>query len=294
MSYSRKIDGGSELSEPPPITKFFAYMELEKVFKGRLLKTDIRKSSPAEKTPGLQTYKYALLLCTDRGKKKLDGYKFPVYSTPFCPRNESEWIKRSSALNCNRTNGYTCLPNEKLTELLEFCYIEPWILIEEECTCTNDDPLECLGLRQLWRQSDEIRVLGDLPEEGIVVKLADDLCSEADVSKQLMDPELILQKHQTRNVNHESRERSKASHLKQSPNPSVEIGDMLYIYCDRNKSKCRNRYLVVSADGDYTESEEEDHIEVSHHQSSRPTKCPYYPDSIPPIPLEIMSPLSHN
>ncbi|XP_065928868.1 uncharacterized protein [Magallana gigas] len=63
--------------------------------------------------------------------KKLDGYKFPVYSTPFCPRNESEWNKRSSALNCNRTNGYTCLPNEKLTELLEFCYIEPWIWIEE-------------------------------------------------------------------------------------------------------------------------------------------------------------------
>nr|XP_034308633.1 uncharacterized protein LOC105325695 [Crassostrea gigas] len=63
--------------------------------------------------------------------KKLDGYKFPVYSTPFCPRNESEWNKRSSALNCNRTNGYTCLPNEKFTELLEFCYIGPWIWIEE-------------------------------------------------------------------------------------------------------------------------------------------------------------------
>nr|XP_034308631.1 uncharacterized protein LOC105324160 isoform X2 [Crassostrea gigas] len=63
--------------------------------------------------------------------KKLDGYKFPVYSTPFCPRNESEWNKRSSALNCNKTNGYTCLPNEKLTELLEFCYIVPWIWIEE-------------------------------------------------------------------------------------------------------------------------------------------------------------------
>lgn len=29
-------------------------------------------------------------------------------------------------------------------------------------------------------------MLVDLPEEGIVVKLADDLCSEADVSKQLM------------------------------------------------------------------------------------------------------------
>lgn len=66
----------------------------------------------------------------------------------------------------------------------------------------------------------------------------------------ISDPELILQKHQTRNVNHESSEISKASYLKQSPNPSVEVGDMLYIYCDRNKSKCINRYLVVSADGE--------------------------------------------
>uniref|UniRef100_A0A8W8MAI1 Uncharacterized protein n=1 Tax=Magallana gigas TaxID=29159 RepID=A0A8W8MAI1_MAGGI len=69
--------------------------------------------------------------------KKLDGYKFPVYSTPFCPRNESEWNKRSSALNCNRTNGYTCLPNEKFTELLEFCYIGPWIWIEEDPACIS-------------------------------------------------------------------------------------------------------------------------------------------------------------
>lgn len=64
-------------------------------------------------------------------QKRLDGYKFPVYSTPFCPRNESEWSKRSSFLNCNKTNGYTCLPNENFTELLEFCYNQPWILIEE-------------------------------------------------------------------------------------------------------------------------------------------------------------------
>lgn len=64
-------------------------------------------------------------------QKKLDVYKFPVYSTPFCPQNESEWGKRSSVLNCNETNGYTCLPNEKRTELLEFCYTQRLILIEE-------------------------------------------------------------------------------------------------------------------------------------------------------------------
>lgn len=64
-------------------------------------------------------------------QKKLDGYKSPVFTTPFCPRNESEWYERSSALNCNKTNGYTCLPNEELTELLEFCYTAPFIWIQE-------------------------------------------------------------------------------------------------------------------------------------------------------------------
>lgn len=64
-------------------------------------------------------------------QRKLDGYKFQVYSTSRCPRDESEWNNRSSVLNCNQTNGYTCLPNEKLTELLEFCHTAPFIWIQE-------------------------------------------------------------------------------------------------------------------------------------------------------------------
>lgn len=38
---------------------------------------------------------------------------------------------RSSALNCTKENGYTCLPNENFTELLEFCYTQSLLLIEE-------------------------------------------------------------------------------------------------------------------------------------------------------------------
>lgn len=63
--------------------------------------------------------------------KNLDGYKFPVYSTDFCPRNEAEWKERSNILKCTEQNGNTCLPNEHFTELLEFCYKDRWILIEE-------------------------------------------------------------------------------------------------------------------------------------------------------------------
>ncbi|XP_065925447.1 uncharacterized protein [Magallana gigas] len=64
----------------------------------------------------------------------LDGYEFPVYSTELCPRNQSEWNKRSSAINCTDNNGYMCIPNDDRTQLLEFCYIYPRILITKD-TC---------------------------------------------------------------------------------------------------------------------------------------------------------------
>lgn len=64
-------------------------------------------------------------------QRKLDGYEFPVYSTEYCPRNETEWKERSTAINCSDKNGYVCLPNDNITELLEFCYTIPFIWIEE-------------------------------------------------------------------------------------------------------------------------------------------------------------------
>lgn len=62
-------------------------------------------------------------------QKKLNGYAFPVYTTDMCPRDKTEWDKRSSAINCTKNNGYICIPNENRTALLEFCYIYPttWI-----------------------------------------------------------------------------------------------------------------------------------------------------------------------
>lgn len=63
--------------------------------------------------------------------EKLDGYEFPVYTTNVCPRNQTEWDERSSAINCNETNGYMCTPNQEFTVLLEFCYVLPFIWIQE-------------------------------------------------------------------------------------------------------------------------------------------------------------------
>lgn len=35
------------------------------------------------------------------------------------------------AINCTDKNGYVCLPNDNITELLEFRYFIPFIWIEE-------------------------------------------------------------------------------------------------------------------------------------------------------------------
>lgn len=55
-------------------------------------------------------------------KGPIDGYKFPVYTTPSCPQNETEWLERSFVLNCTNQNGYMCIPNDMITVLVEFCY----------------------------------------------------------------------------------------------------------------------------------------------------------------------------
>ncbi|XP_061193727.1 uncharacterized protein LOC133201958 [Saccostrea echinata] len=72
-----------------------------------------------------------VLICWVVRCGKLYGYSFPVYTTLSCPRNKSEWRNRSSDLNCTESNGYMCIPNENITELLEFCYRYPRIPIEK-------------------------------------------------------------------------------------------------------------------------------------------------------------------
>lgn len=64
-----------------------------------------------------------------------DGYDFPVYATTLCPKNKAEWLERSFVLHCTDQNGYMCLPNEMLTELVEFCYTKDVIAIPKGKKC---------------------------------------------------------------------------------------------------------------------------------------------------------------
>nr|XP_022337095.1 uncharacterized protein LOC111133218 isoform X7 [Crassostrea virginica] len=49
--------------------------------------------------------------------KETSGYKFPVYSRPYCPRNEKEWNRRKAKLNCSKgVCLYLSKENSKLND----------------------------------------------------------------------------------------------------------------------------------------------------------------------------------
>ena len=62
----------------------------------------------------------------------------------------------------------------------------------------------------------------------------------------IKDRDLILQQHKDRKINHPSSEKSKAFGKSYHPTPSLKVGDLVYLYSDRDKTKARPRYLVTS------------------------------------------------
>ena len=65
----------------------------------------------------------------------------------------------------------------------------------------------------------------------------------------LTDYDLIRQQHSLRNANHAPSQLSKSPSHTVSKALNIDFGDIVYRYCDRNKSRSRCRYLVVSVDG---------------------------------------------
>lgn len=65
----------------------------------------------------------------------------------------------------------------------------------------------------------------------------------------LVDQDLVAKQHAQRTTNHPHSEKSKAP-LGQPAEPQpIDVGDLVYIHTDRNKSYARDRYLVVSVEG---------------------------------------------
>ena len=67
----------------------------------------------------------------------------------------------------------------------------------------------------------------------------------------ISDRENLLRQHTLRTLNHTSSEKSKHKSGKTANSYNVDVGDLVYLYSDRDKSRARSRYLVVSIDGEW-------------------------------------------
>ena len=67
----------------------------------------------------------------------------------------------------------------------------------------------------------------------------------------LDDDSLIKSKIETRISHHESSSKYKGRGKTSEKLPDVKVGDIVYLYIDRNKSKSRDKYLVVNINAEY-------------------------------------------
>ena len=65
----------------------------------------------------------------------------------------------------------------------------------------------------------------------------------------VLDHQIIQSQHQQRKLNHPHSERSKSNGTKTAASHHIDVGDLVYLYSDRDKSRSRSRYLVTSVDG---------------------------------------------
>ena len=67
----------------------------------------------------------------------------------------------------------------------------------------------------------------------------------------LHDQNLIVQQHEQRIANHRHSEKAKAPVTKNRPAEHITVGDLVSLYSDRNKTRARERYLVVEVTGSF-------------------------------------------
>ena len=67
----------------------------------------------------------------------------------------------------------------------------------------------------------------------------------------LQDQDIILRQHAQRLTNHPHSEKSKTPVTKSKLTDRIAVGDLVYLYADRNKTRARDRYLVVEVTGSF-------------------------------------------
>ena len=68
----------------------------------------------------------------------------------------------------------------------------------------------------------------------------------------IVDRQIILSQHFSRQQNHTPSAKSKARGRNEVPSAAVSVGDLVFLKCDKDKLKAREKYLVVSISEDLT------------------------------------------
>ena len=67
----------------------------------------------------------------------------------------------------------------------------------------------------------------------------------------ISDMDLITEQHQSKLRNHKYSERSKAPLKDFRSEANVDVGDLVYLHTDKQKTKARDRYIIVNTDNDW-------------------------------------------
>ena len=121
------------------------------------------------------------------------------------------------------------LQNELLRQDPSDGYVSPLALSTATASLNSRIPSRGLSATEMWFQRDQFSN-SQLPVD---------------------DRQLITSQYETRVKNHPYSETSKAPHGKMSPSPDLHIGDLVYLYADRDKSSARDRYFIVSVNGQW-------------------------------------------
>ena len=109
---------------------------------------------------------------------------------------------------------------------------------------------------------------GPVTELGLAIataRLNSRLCSQGLSSRELWtqrnqftnelipvnDLQHIVAKHQARQTNHPFSEAAKGGYHPQAPVPPLQVGDLVYVKCDRDESRSSDHYIIVSIDGEW-------------------------------------------
>ena len=103
------------------------------------------------------------------------------------------------------------------------------------------------------------------------------------------DEQLIKSQYEAKLDNHKSSEISKAPNRKLPPKCSAKVGDLVYVKSDKTKGKARERYLVISEEGDWLSIKKFTNTQLRAFayrvKRSEVYSVPYPPDK--PIQLEV-------